>query len=121
MRYYFHTLLVIFFYTFLAIGTTASLAQVTGVRDILKDPVISSRCKALIKERNKKIQVKQKLFSLIKRNEKLLKLAPRNKESAIMKLEVNASKLQNKLRLTKFSIQSMEENIVRQGCPGMTL
>lgn len=108
------------FFLFLTLANS-SLAQVTGARDILKDPAISSRCKALIKERNEKVIIKQKLFSLIKRNKKLLKRAPENKKSAILQLEVNARQLQNRLRLTKFRIQSMEENIVRQGCPGMTL
>lgn len=96
-------------------------AQVTGVKDILRDPAVSTRCKSLIKERNNKITIKQKLLSLIKRNQRLLKIAPENKKSTIMKLEVNSRQLQNQLRLTNFKIQSMEENIVRQGCPGMVL
>lgn len=119
MRYFIFTTLIIYFTTYFTICN--SLAQVAGVKDLLKDPAISTRCKVLIKERNKKIRVKQKLHGLVKRNQQLFKIAPENKKSARMKLEINSRQLQNQLRLTKYRIQSMEENIVRQGCPGLTL
>ena len=58
---------------------------------------------------------------MILRNQKLqLSLEPRQKV-AKQKLELNKTQLKNNLRLTAIRVQSMEENIIRKGCPGITL
>jgi hypothetical protein len=104
--------------TFLSLSTNA---QVQGVRDIIKDPTVSKRCKALINERNEKIQTKQKINSLLQRNNKLLKQANKKKKLALKRLELTKSSLKNNLRLTRYRIKAMEENIVRKGCPGISI
>jgi hypothetical protein len=104
--------------TFLSFTT---LAQVQGVKDIIKDPTVSKRCKALINERNEKIQTKQKINSLLQRNSKLIKRAHSKKKLAIKRLEITKSSLTNNLRLTRYRIKAMEENIVRKGCPGISI
>jgi hypothetical protein len=79
-------------------------SNLDNIRNVITDPAVSKRCKALITERNQKIENKQKLTSLLRK-----------------KLEITKISLQNNLRLTKFRIKSMEENIVRKGCPGISL
>jgi nitric oxide reductase activation protein len=108
--------IVILLFTFLA--TASSL---DNIRDIIKDPSVSKRCKALISERNQKIQTKQKLSSLLKRNKKLLNQVKKRQQVVTKKLEITKISLENNLRLTKYRIKSMEENIVRKGCPGIAL
>lgn len=98
-----------------------SFSQVDGVRDIIKDPTVSRRCKALISQRNDKIRTKQKINSLLQRNNKLIKQAKKQQKSVIKRLEVTKSSLNNNLRLTRFRIKAMEENIVRKGCPGISI
>lgn len=96
-------------------------AQVDGVRDIIRDPSVSKRCKSLIQERDEKIKTQQKISSLIQRNKKLLKRVRKNQITALKRLEITETSLNNNLRLTKFRIKSMEENIVRKGCPGISI
>lgn len=90
-------------------------------KSLITDPVISRRCKALIKDRQNKIQIRQKINSLILRNQKLFDETQDNRKLAKHKLELNKTQLKNNLRLTNIRIQAMEENIVRKGCPGITL
>ena len=96
-------------------------AQVDGVKDIIKDPTVSRRCKSLINQRNEKIKTKQKINSLLQRNNKLIKRARKKQVSASKRLEITKTSLTNSLRLTKFRIKAMEENIVRKGCPGISI
>lgn len=105
----------------LALFSSIAYSQVEGVRDIIKDPSVSKRCKSLIHERDEKIHTQQKINSLILRNKKLLKRAQSNQVSAIKRLEITQTSLENNLRLTKYRIKAMEENIVRKGCPGISL
>jgi hypothetical protein len=98
------------------------LAQLgEDINDIITDPSVSERCKELIKERNDKINSKQKLKALLKRNEKLLAKTPRKKKSARSKLNLSYNDIKHEIYLLNLNIQSKEENIVRQGCPGIRL
>lgn len=103
------------------LSTQYSFAQVEGVKDIIKDPTVSRRCKSLISERNEKIRTKQKINSLLQRNNKLIKRAKKKQVSAIKRLEITKTSLLNNLRLTRYRIKAMEENIVRKGCPGISI
>jgi hypothetical protein len=107
----------------LAFGLIFSLhaSNLDNIRDVIKDPAVSKRCKALISERNQKIETKQKLTSLLRRNKKLLANVKTNQKLVEKKLEITKISLENNLRLTKYRIKSMEENIVRKGCPGISL
>ena len=96
-------------------------SNLDNILDVITDPAVSKRCKALITERNQKIENKQKLTSLLRRNTKLLNKVKVNQKLVTKKLEITKISLQNNLRLTKFRIKSMEENIVRKGCPGISL
>lgn len=93
----------------------------SDIKDVVTDPVISRRCKTLLKERRKKIRIRQRLNAMILRNQKLQRSLRSSQKVAKQKLELNKTQLRNNLRLTSIRVQSMEENIVRKGCPGITL
>ncbi len=88
---------------------------------VVTDPSISIRCQSLIKKRQDKITIRQKLEGLISRNRRLQKNAPKNKVTVKDKLQLNMKRLQRELTLTNLKIKSMTENVVRKGCPGIRL
>ncbi len=88
---------------------------------VVTDPSISRRCDALMNKRNLKIDHKQKLKSLIVRNQKIQKIVPGEKKSVKQGLQKNLRHLEHELKLTLVQIQNQEENIIRKGCPGITL
>lgn len=114
---------IIFF--FLTALFSPILAQSQGTnpyeRSVITDPSVSRRCQKLLKDRQEKISLKQRLEALIVRNEKLQKKTPPQKKSVKKKLVNNYKRLQNEHRLATMKIQNMEENIVRKGCPGISL
>ncbi len=83
--------------------------------------ILSIRCKELLKERSDKVKNQQKLNALLQRNELLLKKTPESKEIMRAKLNSIQIKLKNELQLTNLTIGSIEETIIRAGCPGLTL
>ena len=105
----------------LALLSGTSLAQNLDGRDLITDPAISGRCKALLERRKSKIQIQQRLHALMRRNEKLLKQVPKDKDTIKSKLEFAQTKIDNDIRLSKLRIRKMEEDIVRRGCPGIVL
>ena len=105
-----------------ALLTNASYAQSEDFRQtVITDPAISRRCSALIKQREEKIDHKQKIQSLLERSKRLLKLTPKERKTILSKLTKNRKRLKRELKLTLNQIQNKEENIVRKGCPGITL
>ena len=102
--------------------STVSFAQDEGImQDAITKPVLSLRCKELFKERADKIKVQQRLNALLQRNQDLIKKSPKAKESMHSRLMSNQVKVKNELYLTNLQIETMEENIVRSGCPGLSL
>lgn len=94
----------------------------TGVvKDIINDPVISRRCKALLRDRNDKIKVKQRLNTMFLRSERLEGQLRPSQQQAKHRLKLNQTQIKNNIKLTNIRIKSMEENIIRKGCPGITL
>lgn len=92
-----------------------------GYQNIIEDPTVSLRCKRLLEERNEKIGYQQRLKALLKRTQKLEKHSAKNRESALKQVEIAQTEIENDIRLTSMRIQSMEENIIRKGCPGIRL
>lgn len=88
---------------------------------VVTDPSISRRCGALMGKRNLKIDHKQKLKTLVIRNQKIQKIVPNEKRSIKQSLQKNLRHLEHELKLTLVQIQNQEENIIRKGCPGITL
>ena len=91
------------------------------MRNAIQDPAQSIRCKELFKDREHKISMKQKLNSLLQRNEVLQKRSPGNKEGLKKRLEANHFKVKNEIEASGAQIQALEEKIVRSGCPGLNL
>jgi hypothetical protein len=112
---YMHKIIIIF----IVIFSTQVYSQ--EIRDIITDPAVSRRCKFLIKQRNKKVNIQQRLNSLLQRNEKLLQRVKDQEKTIKTKLEFSKTRIRNTLSLTKLKIRKMEENIVRKGCPGIAL
>ena len=104
-----------------SLSITECYAAMSDVKDVITDPIISRRCKSLLKERRKKIRIRQKLNAMILRNQKLQQTLRKSQNIARQKLNLNKTQLKNNLRLTAIRVQSMEENIIRKGCPGVTL
>ena len=90
-------------------------------RTVITDPSTSRRCELLSEERREKISNKQRILAMIERNKHLQKITPENKVTLKKKLEVNLGHLEHELSLILTQIQFREENIVRKGCPGITL
>lgn len=90
-------------------------------RTVITDPSISRRCDILTETRKEKIANKQRILAMIERNKHLQNITPENKVSVKKKLEANLGHLEHELTLVLTQIQYQEENIVRKGCPGVTL
>lgn len=91
------------------------------MQDAITKPALSLRCKELLRERNEKVKVQQRLNALLQRNQDLIKKSPKAKPSMHNRLMSNQVKVKNELHLTNLNIETMEENIVRSGCPGISL
>lgn len=99
-----------------------SFAQVDVLmQDGITKPIQSQRCKELFKEREQKIKVQQKLNSLLQRNQNLIRKTPENKEGVVGRLKSTQVKIKNELYLVNMQVETMEENIIRSGCPGLSL
>lgn len=90
-------------------------------RTVITDPSISRRCDILTETRKEKIANKQRILAMIERNKHLQNITPENKVTVKKKLETNLGHLEHELTLVLTQIQYQEENIVRKGCPGVTL
>ena len=90
-------------------------------RTVITDPSISRRCDILTETRKEKIANKQRILAMIERNKHLQNITPENKVTVKKKLEINLGHLEHELTLVQTQIQYQEENIVRKGCPGVTL
>lgn len=112
---------VLFFFFSLLLSYSYELGAQDFQRSVITDPSLSRRCEALLEERNFKVQNKQRLESMIVRNQGLQRVAPENKVKARKKLERHLARVQQERELTLLQIQDIEETIVRQGCPGIQL
>ncbi len=92
-----------------------------NLRNILKDPAISLRCKELISEREEKIKVKQKTQFLLRRAQGIEENSPPAKVTIKRKMKISGAKLKRKLFIVEKQIDKMEDNIIRKGCPGITI
>lgn len=90
-------------------------------QDAITKPALSLRCKELLRERAEKIKVQQRLNALLQRNQDLIKKSPKAKPSLHNRLLSSQIKIKNELYLTNLNIETMEESIVRSGCPGISL
>ena len=88
---------------------------------VITDPSTTRRCEELIRERSEKITYKNKLLSLLDRNKKLKLMTPSQKISILETLDRTQKSLEDKLDKASQKIQTSGEEIIRVGCPGITL
>ena len=86
--------------------------------DSYRPPVSSFRCEELLARRKENLGVKQKLTGLLERNSQLISLTPRERENSYRKLTFIRGEIKFKLEQRIFRLKSIEEKIVRSGCPG---
>ncbi len=106
---------------FLALSPIIFAGDETLMQDAISRPVLSLRCKELFQERADKIKIQQRLNALLQRNKDLIKKSPNAKQSLHARLKSTEVKVKNELYLTNLQIETMEETIVRSGCPGLSL
>jgi len=118
---------IIFTLTFLLFLAHTSIISISFAQykewrsNVITDPSISARCKHLSRKRNKKLKIKQKLMGLLNRNKRLRKITPKKKYYLKNKLITLNSELRHELDLIRFKIESIEENIIRKGCPALVI
>jgi hypothetical protein len=105
----------------ISVGITPLFSAEDYKRTVIIDPSISRRCEILTEARKEKISNKQRIMAMIERNKHLQRITPENKVTVKRKLEINLGHLEHELTLSLTQIQFHEENIVRKGCPGITL
>jgi hypothetical protein len=105
----------------LALSSISWAQESDLLQDAITKPNLSFRCKELFKERENKLRTQQKLSSLLQRNEALTRKTPKNKEGIRARLQANHVRVRNELHLASLQLAHMEENIVRSGCPGLSL
>jgi hypothetical protein len=110
-----------FFVIILAISFSSFAQDESLMQDAITKPALSLRCKELFKDRADKIVIQQRLNALLARNQTLLRKAPKARESIKARLSSNQVRIKNELHLVNLQVESMEENIVRSGCPGLSL
>ena len=70
-----------------------------------------------MRERNDKVKIRQRLSSLLQRNQNLLKSAPKMRVAMRSRLESSRVTIRNELYLVGLQIQGLEETAIRSGCP----
>jgi hypothetical protein len=91
------------------------------LQDAITKPSFSIRCRELHRERAKKVESQQRLQGLLNRNEALTRRTPKIREGMKARLEANRIRIKNELQLSSLQIEAQEEQIVRSGCPGISL
>lgn len=110
------------FFTVIVLALSLSYAQDDYLmQEAITRPAMTLRCKEMLEERDSKVRVQQKLNSLLQRNQDLIKKNPKANQGTQNRLQSSLIKVKNELHLTNLNIETMEENIVRSGCPGISL
>jgi hypothetical protein len=91
------------------------------MQDAITKPSLSLRCKELLNDRSEKVVVQQRLNALLQRNQDLIKKSPKARTTMHSRLLSNQVRIKNELHITALNIETMEENVVRSGCPGISL
>lgn len=108
--------LLILFITLQCFGMSA----LDESKSVITAPSISSKCQVLLDDRSHKVKYKQKLASLIERN---IKLQHQKIEEVKVRqvLLQNLRKLRNEYVLVKGRVRFLSNEIVKTGCPGISI
>lgn len=115
-----------YIFIFIALAYTLPLVSQethkTSIKDaLIKRQVVSSRCEGLIKEHQHYLDARQKVYVLLDINTKLKEKNTSNSEEINTKLKRSKNLLVREIDHLKNTLTTIEENIVRYGCPGITL
>lgn len=102
------------------VNTLGATVNIEDSKSVITVPTVSSKCKVLIEEREKKVRMKQTLSALIERNIKLQHQETKDLELK-RKLVANLRKLRNEYIFTKNKVRHLTSEIVITGCPSVTL
>ena len=108
------------YFTFSIFLISVRIFAQTNQEMIITDPSVTSRCKAMLEKRQDLLNVKQKLIALRKRNDNLLKKTPAEKKSIIEKSIKAGKMLAREAELNQLKLQNTEEEIIKNGCPGIS-
>lgn len=115
MNLFFSLLVTVFFSFFI------SPSGIKASEDLIADPALSTKCKEALKDRANKIKMKQKSVFLIKKSEKMLRITPEHKKSIREKVQRVKFQAEQEKRILEEKINLVNEEIIRQGCPGISL
>ena len=87
--------------------------------DTYRPPSSSYHCKQLTSQRSEQLRVKQELTELLERNTYLINNTPRERETTYRKLVFLRGELKFKLEKHILKLKSVEQSIVRRGCPSI--
>ena len=100
----------------------ASDTDKTSIKDaLITRQVVSSRCEGLIKEHQHYLAARQKVYVLMDINSKLKGKNTSNLHEVNTKLKRSKNLLIREIDHLKNTLTTIEEKIVRYGCPGITL
>ena len=105
----------------LAFGSLGIAQNEYLMQDAITKPSLSLRCKELLNDRSEKVMVQQRLNALLQRSQDLIKKSPKARTTMHSRLLSNQVRIKNELHITALNIETMEENVVRSGCPGISL
>lgn len=89
-------------------------------KNIIQNPALSERCLSLLKQRKQKIESKQKIQSLLIRNQKLTDYVAESKPTIKGQVNTTQQKLELELQDVIKKIKKQEEVIIKKGCPGIS-
>lgn len=100
--------------------TSVRIYAQSGQGNVITDPSITARCRGMLEKREHLREIKQKLVALKKRNENLIQKTPEEKKSLKEKAIKTGRMLARESELNQLKLQNMEEEIIKNGCPGIS-
>lgn len=89
--------------------------------NIINKPLLGKKCQFLLQERAGKLRHKEKLLDLRVRNLNVMSELKKTQKALRRNLELNAKQITRNIELNDLKLKNMEINIIRQGCPNISL
>lgn len=92
-----------------------------GVERLENATTLSPRCKNMLEKHKQRVHLKQRLKALISRNSRLQKITPLERKELREVLRENMVRLSHKLEYIVTKAEREEEQMIRQGCPSISI
>ncbi len=115
---------IIFIFLFTIFGNSICAKSITNSeikKALIERQVVSSRCEGLIREHNRYLHARQKVFVLQDINLKLKVKNTKKLKDISRRLRRTKNLLIRELDYLQNTLIGIEEQIVHLGCPGITL